>query len=411
MNLVVIGAQWGDEGKGKIVDWLAGRAEMVVRYGGGANAGHTIVLSGTTFKLHLVPSGITHAGTQVLLGTGMVIDPQALFEELAGLEQAGISWQGRVKVSDRAHLVLPRYRELDKAQEKARAHPLGTTGRGIGVAYSLKAARDGVRVADAIDAAFLSQLSAEDRAFLEPFVARLAGLAVDASLLMASQRGKRVLFEGAQGALLDIDQGTYPFVSSGNSCAGGAAIGGVGPTALDASLGVCKAYSTRVGTGPFPSELSTGPEASVGDRLRELGKEYGTTTGRPRRCGWLDLVALRYACRANSLGSLAVTKLDVLSSFERIGVCTGYRVAAGGGAPLAEFPASRSALAAAEPVVEYLPGWREPLGEARRWEDLPARAREYLLAIEGAAGVPVSVVSVGPERGETIVRKDPWTAS
>jgi adenylosuccinate synthase len=408
MNLVVIGAQWGDEGKGKIVDWLAGRAQIVVRYSGGANAGHTIVRGGTTFKLHLVPSGITHPGTLVVLGVGMVIDPQALFEELAGLERAGIAWQGRVKVADRAHLVLPRYRELDKAQEQARARPLGTTGRGIGVAYSLKAARDGLRVADAIDAEFLATLPAEDRAFLEPLVPRLAELAVDASLLLDRHRGSEILFEGAQGALLDIDHGTYPYVSSGSSCAGGAAVGGaVGPTAVGGTVGVCKAYATRVGSGPFPSEFKAG-QAAEGDRLRDLGREYGTTTGRPRRCGWIDLVALRYACRTNSVGSLAITKLDVLSDFEQIGVCTGYRV---GGAVVAEFPASRSALEAALPVVEYLPGWREPIGQARRWEELPARAREYLQFIERAAATPISLVSVGPERGETIVRKDPWTGS
>ncbi len=239
MNLVVIGTQWGDEGKGKIVDWLAGGADLVVRYGGGANAGHTVVLGETTFKLHLVPSGITHPGTLVLLGIGMVIDPQALFEELAGLARAGIGWQGRVKVADRAHLVLPRYRELDREQEKARARPLGTTGRGIGVAYSLKAARDGIRVADAIDPSVLAELPAEDRAFLEPLVPSLAPLVTDASLLLAQHRGRRVLFEGAQGALLDIDQGTYPYVSSGISCAGGAAVGaGIGPTAIDSAVGV-----------------------------------------------------------------------------------------------------------------------------------------------------------------------------
>jgi len=409
MNLVVIGAQWGDEGKGKIVDYLAGGADVVLRYGGGANAGHTIVHGGTTFKLHLVPSGITSPGRVVVLGIGMVIDPVSLFEELEGLAQAGLDWKGRVWVADRAHLVLPRYRELDKAQEKSRAVPLGTTGRGIGVSYALKAARDGVRVVDLYDPAFMARLPAEDRAYLEPFRDRLAPMVVDASLFIHAQRGKNVLFEGAQGTLLDIDHGTYPFVSSGTSSAAGAPTGGgVGPTAIDRTLGVCKAYSTRVGSGPFPSEFTTDRDGDLGDRVRELGREYGTTTGRPRRCGWLDLVALRYACRSNSLDAIALTKLDVLSSFDDVHVCTAYR---DGGTIIDEFPASRAILERAEPVTERLPGWKTPLGGCRRFDELPPRARDYVRFVEAAAGVPVSIVSVGPERVETIVRTDPWTRS
>ncbi len=409
MNLVVIGAQWGDEGKGKIVDYLARGADVVLRYGGGANAGHTIVHGGTTFKLHLVPSGITSPGRVVLLGIGMVIDPGALFEELEGLERAGLDWKGRVWVADRAHLVLPRYRELDRAQEKARAVPLGTTGRGIGVTYAMKAARDGVRVVDLYDPDFMGRLPPEDREYLEPFRARLEPMVVDASLFLRDQRGRNVLFEGAQGTLLDIDHGTYPFVSSGTSSAAGAATGGgLGPTAIDRSLGVCKAYSTRVGSGPFPTEFSTDRDGDLGDRVRELGREYGTTTGRPRRCGWLDLVALRYACRSNSLDSLAITKLDVLSSFDEVGVCTAYR---DGGTVVDEFPASRAVLERAEPVTERLPGWKTPLGGCRRFDDLPPRALDFLTYIEEAAGTPVSIVSVGPERVETIVRTDPWTRS
>jgi adenylosuccinate synthase len=409
MNLVVIGAQWGDEGKGKIVDYLARGADVVLRFGGGANAGHTIVHGGTTFKLHLVPSGITSPGRVVVLGIGMVIDPGALFEELEGLGRAGIDWKGRVWVADRAHLVLPRYRELDKAQEKARAVPLGTTGRGIGVTYALKAARDGVRVVDLYDPDFMGRLPPEDREYLDPFRGLLEPMVVDASLFLRDQRGRNVLFEGAQGTLLDIDHGTYPFVSSGTSSAAGAPTGGgLGPTAIDRTLGVCKAYSTRVGSGPFPSEFSTDRDGDLGDRVRELGREYGTTTGRPRRCGWLDLVALRYACRSNSIESLALTKLDVLSSFDEVHVCTAYRDA---GTVVDEFPASRAVLARAEPVTERLPGWEAPLGGCRRFDDLPPRARDYVRYIEEAVGVPVSMVSVGPERVETIVRTDPWTRS
>jgi adenylosuccinate synthase len=409
MNLVVIGAQWGDEGKGKIVDYLAHGADVVLRYSGGANAGHTIVHGGVTFKLHLVPSGITSPGRMVVLGIGMVIDPASLFEELAGLERAGIDWQGRVKVADRAHLVLPRYRDIDRDQEKARAVPLGTTGRGIGVTYALKSSRDGIRVVDLFDDAFLSRLPAGDREYLESFRERLAPLVVDASVFIHGQRGKNVLFEGAQGTLLDLDFGTYPFVSSGNSSAGGASMGGgIGPTAIDRCIGVCKAYSTRVGSGPFPSEFSTDRDGDLGDRVRELGREYGTTTGRPRRCGWLDLVALRYACRSNNLASLALTKLDVLSSFDEVHVCVAYRC---GDKRVEEFPASRALLDCARPVTEQLPGWRQPLGGCRRFEDLPPRARDFVRFIEESAGVPVSIVSVGPEREETITRQDPWTRS
>jgi adenylosuccinate synthase len=409
MNLVVIGAQWGDEGKGKIVDYLSRGADMVLRYSGGANAGHTIVHGGVTFKLHLVPSGITSPGRVVVLGIGMVIDPGSLFEELEGLERAGIDWKGRVKVADRAHLVLPRYRDIDREQEKARAVPLGTTGRGIGVTYSLKSSRDGIRVVDLFDDAFMANIPPGDREYLEPFRDRLAPMVVDASVFIHGQRGRNVLFEGAQGTLLDLDFGTYPFVSSGNSSAGGAPMGGgIGPTAIDRCIGVCKAYSTRVGSGPFPSESVGERDGDLGDRLRELGREYGTTTGRPRRCGWLDLVALRYACRSNSLDSLALTKLDVLSSFDEVQACVAYRC---GDARLEDFPASRAALESARPLTERLPGWRQPLGGCRRFEDLPPQARNFVRFIEESAGVAVSIVSVGPEREDTITRQDPWTRS
>lgn len=409
MNLVVIGAQWGDEGKGKIVDYLARGADVVLRYGGGANAGHTIVHGGATFKLHLVPSGITSPGLVVVLGIGMVIDLAALFEELAGLERSGIDWKGRVKVADRAHLVLPRYRDIDRDQEKARPVPLGTTGRGIGVAYSLKASRDGLRVADVFDDRVLARFPEADREYLVRFREQLAPMVVDVSSFVTGLRGRNVLFEGAQGTLLDLDFGTYPFVSSGNSSAGGAPMGGgIGPTAIDGCIGVCKAYSTRVGAGPFPSEFDSARDGDLGDRMRELGKEYGTTTGRPRRCGWLDLVALRYACRSNGLDALALTKLDVLSSFDEIHACIAYRC---GEERVEEFPASRSALEEARPITERLPGWQQPLEGCRRFEDLPPRSREFVRFIEQFTSVPVSIVSIGPEREDTITRQDPWTRS
>jgi len=409
MNLVVIGAQWGDEGKGKIVDYLARGADVVLRYGGGANAGHTIVHGGATFKLHLVPSGITSPGRVVVLGIGMVIDLAALFEELEGLERSGIDWKGRVKVADRPHLVLPRYRDIDRDQEKARTVPLGTTGRGIGVAYSLKASRDGLRVADVFDDRVLARFPEADREYLGRFRERLAPMVVDVSSLVAGLRGRNVLFEGAQGTLLDLDFGTYPFVSSGNSSAGGAPMGGgIGPTAIDRCIGVCKAYSTRVGAGPFPSEFDAARDGDLGDRMRELGREYGTTTGRPRRCGWLDLVALRYACRSNGLDGIALTKLDVLSSFDEVHACVAYRC---GEERVEEFPASRSALEEARPITERLPGWQRPLEGCRRFEDLPPRAREFVRFIEEFTSVPVTIVSIGPEREDTITRQDPWTRS
>jgi adenylosuccinate synthase len=409
MNLVVIGAQWGDEGKGKIVDFLAERAGIVLRFSGGANAGHTIVKDGQTFKLHLVPSGIIYPGKTVVLGIGMVIDPAALFEELDTIERAGISWQGRVMVSDRAHLVLPRYRDADRDKDKARITPIGTTGRGIGVAYALKAERDGIRIADMYDTRIWSRLPLADRSFLEPVRDRLSPMVVDTSLYLAGRKGEDVLFEGAQGALLDLDMGTYPYVSSGMSAASGAPVGGgCGPQAIDSVIGVCKAYSTRVGNGPFPSEYVGDRHGSLGDALRDIGREYGVTTGRPRRCGALDLVALRYACRSNSIDSLAITKMDIYDGFDELLVCNAYE---SGGTRITEFPARLDVLESAVPVTASVPGWKEPLGGVRSYKALPRKARDYLRLIEESTGVPVSMVSVGSGREETIVRKDPWTRS
>jgi len=409
MKLVVIGAQWGDEGKGKIVDYLADSADTVVRFSGGANAGHTIVHGENTYKLHLVPSGIVYPDKRVILGTGMVIDPEAFEAELAELSDAGVDWTGRVLVSDRAHLVLPRYKRMDRDLDKQRTQPIGTTGRGIGVTYSMKSARDGVRAVDAFDEALLSALSAEDRDFLLEHRDFFAPMLVDVNAYMSGHRGDNVLLEGAQGTLLDLDLGTYPFVSSGSSSANGAAIGaGFGPRELDRVVGVCKAYSTRVGNGPFPTEFREDRDGDLEHVIREIGHEYGVTTGRPRRCGYLDLVALRYACSSNSIDSLALTHIDVYDSFEEMQVCTGYRV---GGEVTERFPASRTAIAEAEPVLETLPGWKAPSSGARSLAELPAGAQDYIGYIERFVGVPIEIISVGSDREHTIVERDPWTPS
>jgi adenylosuccinate synthase len=409
MKLVVIGGQWGDEGKGKIVDFLAKDADTVVRFSGGANAGHTIVHGDRTYKLHLVPSGIVYEDKRVILGTGMVIDPEALERELEELGDAGVAWNGRVLISDRAHLVLPRYKRMDKDLDTRRAQPIGTTGRGIGVTYSMKSARDGVRVIDAFDDALLAALSAEDREFLISHRDFFKEMMVDVVSYMDEHPQENVLLEGAQGTLLDLDVGTYPFVSSGSSSANGAAIGaGFGPRRLDRVLGVCKAYSTRVGNGPFPTEFRAERDGDLEHVIRELGHEYGVTTGRPRRCGYLDLVALRYACRSNSIDSLALTHIDVYDSFDEIQVCVGYKI---DGRVTELFPASRTAIANAEPVLKPLSGWKQPSGGARSFEELPAGARGYVRYIEEYTGVPVEIISVGSDRDHTIVEKDPWTPS
>jgi adenylosuccinate synthase len=409
MNLVVIGAQWGDEGKGKIVDFLADRADTVVRFSGGANAGHTIVRGETKYKLHLVPSGIVYDKSHVVLGSGMVIDPKALFDELDELTRQGVQWDGRVFISDRAHLVLPRYREEDEELEKARENPIGTTGRGIGVAYATKAARHGIRVADMMDDAVFAELREEDREFLSAYRDRLRPMVCDIQSFIEESAGEQVLFEGAQGTLLDLDVGTYPYVSSGHSCAGGAAIGaGVGPAALDRVLGVFKAYTTRVGNGPFPTEFVTERDGDLADTIRELGNEYGVTTGRARRCGYLDLVALRYACRINSIDTLALTHLDIYDGMDDIKACVSYQI---GDEIVERFPASRTELENAVPVTKRFPGWKQPLGEIRNYERLPEEAKDYIAFIENYTGASVDVVSVGSDHKHTIVRRDPWTQS
>jgi adenylosuccinate synthase len=413
---VIVGAQWGDEGKGKIVDLLAQSSDVVCRYQGGPNAGHTIVRDGETFKLHHVPSGILYGGTICVVGAGCVIDPGLLVEELDELEVRGIQTDG-LRISGNTHLIMPWHVASDAASERRLGRlQIGTTRRGIGPAYADKAARLGIRMQDILDPKILRQkfetaLAEKNRLHDEPlepgdladrmetFAARLRPYVADTSLLVdqALRAGQRVLLEGAQGTLLDLDHGTYPFVTSSNPVAGAAATGiGIGPTRIDNVLGVAKAYVTRVGEGPFPTEIE-GPDQ---ERIRKLGEEYGTTTGRERRCGWLDLVALRFAVRVNGMTSLALTKLDVLSEFEEIPVCTAYRLP--DGREIAEFPAHQSDFHHATPVYETLPGWREPLDDG-----LPGAARDYVEFVGGALELEVTMVGTGADRERIITPDQP----
>jgi adenylosuccinate synthase len=416
--MVVVGAQWGDEGKGKLVDVLAERADFVVRYQGGANAGHTVVIGDSQFVLRQIPSGILHSRVTCIIGNGVVLEPENLFVELDQLRDRSIDTTGRILVSERAHLVLPYHKLLDAASE--RSQKLGTTGRGIGPAYEDKYGRRGIRVidlrrlecargllADRVARAnqLLQLMGSPERARLDEHVAllerlapRLLPITADTGLLVhrAIREGRRVLLEGAQGALLDVDHGTYPYVTSSNTTAGGAAVGsGIGPTGINGVLGVVKAYTTRVGNGPLPTEAAT----PYGEKLRELGGEFGAVTGRPRRCGWFDATVVRYAARVNGLTGLAVTKLDVLDSFPEIPVCIMYRL---DGALCEEMPAEVDALGRVEPVYEMLPGWQRPTGGARRLADLPGAAQTYLERLEVLSGVPVRYVSVGTRRDQII---------
>jgi adenylosuccinate synthase len=421
MNLAVLGAQWGDEGKGKIVDLLTAHFSIVARYQGGHNAGHTVYVSGRKFILRLIPSGILHPGVTCVIGNGVVIDPQALFAEVDELTKAGIDVEGRMAISDKAHLILPYHRDLDLLSEARRGErKIGTTSRGIGPAYEDKIARRGIRVGDLADPAVLEQgvrdnVAARNRLVqdstmdwrpvleqLLKYHERLRPWVRDVSLMLsqAMRDGQSILFEGAQGTLLDIDHGTYPYVTSSNASIGGVCTGlGVGPRAIDGVLGVAKAYTTRVGEGPLPTELT----GEMGDRLRESGHEYGAVTGRPRRCGWYDAVAVRYGVRINGLDALALTKLDVLDGLEQIEVCTAYRC---GGRTLTEFPSDITLLAACEPVYETLPGWSTPTKGARRFADLPDAARRYIARLEEVSGVPAAIISTGSERDDTILRED-----
>jgi adenylosuccinate synthase len=406
MKVVVIGAQWGDEGKGKIVDYLANDAQIIVRFSGGANAGHTIVIGDEEYALHLIPSGVLYPDKMVILGAGMVIDPKALFSELAMLNERGIDTEGRVFISDRAHIVLPRYIEVDKERDEARKKPIGTTGRGIGITYSMKSDRDGIRLADLSWKEKMSDIEKEDREFLAPYMERLVSMSVDLASFLKHRKNAQMLFEGAQGALLDLDNGTYPYVSSGMSCSAGAAIGGcVGPRALDKILGVFKAYSTRVGNGPFPSEFDGNSEDELCRFVRDTGREYGVTTGRPRRCGYLDLVALRYACFTNSIDSLVMTHLDVYDTLDEIKACVAYKI---GNRMVEDFPASIEDLNNAKPVLRSFPGWKRPLADRLVYEEFPVEAMEYIEFIERFCETPIDIVSVGYDRKATIIRKSPW---
>ncbi|MBP5250920.1 MAG: adenylosuccinate synthase, partial [Treponema sp.] len=348
MKVVIIGAQWGDEGKGKIVDYLAEDAKYVVRYSGGPNAGHTIVVDGKQFALHQVPSGILYSDKKVYLGAGMVIDPEKLFKELDMLKENGINWEGRVFISDRAQLILPKYRQMDKDRDAQRKRPIGTTGSGIGIAYSEKSHRDGLRLADLDWAEKMAEFDGEDKEYLDKYKDKLIEMRVDLTRVMWDVRKDNILFEGAQGAMLDIDSGTYPYVSSGASCAAGAATGcGIGPHDLDKILGVFKAYETRVGNGPMPTEFNNESEGELCQYVRDTGREYGVTTGRARRCGFLDLVALRYACRVNSLDGLVLTHLDNYDAMDQIEACVAYDI---DGKIVTDFPANVDQLNRAKPV-------------------------------------------------------------
>jgi len=406
LKVVVIGAQWGDEGKGKIVDYLANEAQIIVRYAGGANAGHTIVIGGEQYALHLIPSGVFYSDKIVILGAGMVIDPVALFDEIKMLEDRGIDTTGRVLISDRAHLVLPRYIKIDKERDAARKKPIGTTGRGIGITYSMKSDREGIRIADLAWKDKIEELEAEDRDFLAPYTERLLAMSVDLASYLVHRKNSQVLFEGAQGTLLDLDLGTYPYVSSGMSCAAGAAVGGcIGPRAIDRVLGVFKAYSTRVGNGPLPSEFDPQSEDELCRFVRETGREYGVTTGRPRRCGYLDLVSLRYACITNSIDSLVMTHLDVYDTFDEIKACIAYRI---GDRIVEKFPASIEELNNAKPVLRTFAGWKKSLADALTYEEFPLAAMEYIDFVERYCETPIDIVSVGYDRKATIIRKSPW---
>jgi adenylosuccinate synthase len=417
-TVVVVGAQWGDEGKGKLVDVLAERADWVVRYQGGANAGHTVDLGKHSFVLHQIPSGILHEGVRCAIGNGVVLDPDTLFTEIDGLVADGIDVEGRLYVSDRAHLVLPYHKLIDG--ESSHSQSLGTTGRGIGPAYEDKIARRGVRVLDLRDRDRLLDLvkqgveraNAQLMAFgsskradadetvdrLGTLAERLLPLAEDVGLMIyrAMKSGASILLEGAQGSLLDVDHGTYPFVTSSSTTSGGAATGvGIPPTSIDAVLGVVKAYTTRVGTGPLPTEM----DDAMAEHVRALGNEFGATTGRARRCGWFDAIVVRYATRVNGLTDVAVTKLDVLDTLDRLAICTGYEY---DGDLHTEFPGDIAALEKIVPRYEWLDGWKRSTGDVRKLEDLPSAARAYLDRLQELIATRITYVSVGTRRDQII---------
>ncbi|MDR3569851.1 MAG: adenylosuccinate synthase [Syntrophobacteraceae bacterium] len=428
-NVIIVGAQWGDEGKGKIVDLLSEQADCIVRFQGGNNAGHTLVVNGEKYIFHLIPSGILHKGKKCMIGNGVVLDPHELLEEMARLARAGLSvTPENLVISLYTHIIMPYHRALDLAREKKKGKTaIGTTGRGIGPCYEDKVGRNGIRVHDLFDPAAFSEKLAknlEEKNFLltnffddkpldpaqildeylaygeklKPFAGN-----VSVELQKANAAGRNVLFEGAQGALLDIDHGTYPYVTSSNTVAGNACCGaGIGPTLIDRVIGVVKAYTTRVGAGPFPSELSD----ETGELMRSIGKEFGATTGRPRRCGWLDMVALKSSIRLNGLCGLAVTKLDVLTGISLLKIAVSYNCH---GRTLDLLPPEIGALENCEPVFVEFPGWDEDISHVRAWSDLPQNAKRYLQAIEQMSGIPVDIVSVAPTREATIVINNPFT--
>ncbi len=426
-NVAVVGAQWGDEGKGKIVDWLSERAHVVVRFQGGHNAGHTLVINNKTYKLSLLPSGVVRPGKLSIIGNGVVVDPWALLDEIAAIAGQGIEITPEaLLLADNAALILPLHRKLDAALEEAKGkNRIGTTGRGIGPAYEDKVGRRAIRVCDLVDRetleSRLDQLLFHHNALLRglgadevergPLLASLLEIApkilpytcrVWARLDEERRKGRRILFEGAQGAMLDVDHGTYPYVTSSNTVAGQAAAGaGVGPGALDYVLGITKAYTTRVGAGPFPTEQDN----AVGERLGERGHEFGTVTGRKRRCGWFDAVMVRQAVRTGGITGIALTKLDVLDGFDELKVCTGYRL---NGETLDHFPSSVAGQAGVEAVYETLEGWSESTQGARSWADLPATAVKYVRRIEELIAAPVALLSTSPEREDTILVRDPF---
>lgn len=421
-TVVIVGAQWGDEGKGKVIDYLAKEADVVVRGQGGNNAGHTVVVGDQKYALHLIPSGILNENTINVIGNGVVFDPQGFIKEIEGLKAKGVSTES-IKVSDRAHVVFPYHREIDRLAEEARgADMIGTTKKGIGPSYMDKVERSGIRVCDFVDeevfeSIFRKQIEAKNKIivsiyggepldadamvaeykeyakFVKPFVTDTSVVVYD-----ALKEGKKVLLEGAQGTLLDLDYGTYPYVTSSHPTAGGFTIGsGIGPNQIGEVVGITKAYTTRVGKGPFVTELDN----EIGDRIRIAGNEFGTTTGRPRRCGWLDTVIVKYSARVNGMTCIALMLLDVLTGFETVKICKGYRY---GDVEIEHFPASLNVLGKCEPIYEELPGWTEDLSDCTTFESLPANARAYVERIEVLTGVPVKIISVGPKRTQTIVR-------
>ncbi len=426
-SVVVVGTQWGDEGKGKITDFLSEDAEVIARYQGGDNAGHTIKFDNVTYKLHLIPSGIFYKEKTSVIGNGVVVNPKSLVEELNYLKEHGVSTEN-LRISDRAHVILPYHIQLDQLQEDAKgADKIGTTIKGIGPAYMDKAARVGIRIADLLDKDIFSErlkanLADKNRQFEKMYGEKTIAFedifeefyeygqqfkqyVTDTSVILndALDRGRRVLFEGAQGVMLDIDQGTYPFVTSSNPVAGGVTIGsGVGPSKIDKVVGVCKAYTSRVGDGPFPTELFD----EVGDQIREVGHEYGTTTGRPRRVGWFDSVVMRHSRRVSGITNLSLNCIDVLSGLDTVKICTAYEL---DGKLIYHYPASLKELNRCKPVYEELPGWQEDVTNCKTLEELPENARNYLRRISELVGVRISTFSVGPDRNQTNILESVWS--